>query len=138
MNGIVLLCKKIQVAVTVSNVQAELFGCFYIFACGVCYLSSYILCVVREKDPNLRLLDQVSFEWTCVSELFESVCQGFTGTLSWMLRVPWSGMEQTNFHRNDLYAAEICTDEMPFKSILYSSGEPLYFCIEPLHFELPA
>ncbi len=59
---------------------------FYKLVRGVCYFSSYILCVVGENDANLNLFDQVSFEWTC--ELFESVCQGFTGTLSWMLRFP--------------------------------------------------
>lgn len=30
-----------------------------------------------------------------------------------------------------------CMDEMPFRSILYSSSEPLYFSIELLYFESP-
>ena len=62
-----------------------------------------------------------------LSELFESARQRFAGTLSWMLRFPGVGIIPANFPWNDLYAAGICTDEMPFKSILYSSSEPSVF-----------
>lgn len=48
----------------------------------------HIRCVVREHYPIFIRFDQVSFGWTCSSVIFESMCQRFTGTLSWMLRFP--------------------------------------------------
>lgn len=45
------------------------------------------------------------------------------------VKVPESQIVLTSFHWSNLYAAWICTDEMPFKSILYSPSEHLCFSI---------
>lgn len=140
-----------QTLLSVSKIRVELFHSLQKYPCrsrrlfwnlcghAACYYSSIdrIKCVVSQHDHTCNLFDQVSFVWTCIRAIWKCVSR-----IHWHpelnVNVPWSWIVQTNFHSNDLYAAGICTDEMPFKSILYSSSEPLYFCIEPLLRESPA
>lgn len=86
----------------------------------------YIWCVDRENDHELSLFAHVSFKWTCIEAVWKCVSR-----IYWHpeqnVKVPLSRIIHTNFHRNHLYAAGICTDEMPFKSVLYSSSEPSVF-----------
>lgn len=64
------------------------------------------------------------FMW-CDSGGFEETCSS-APKIFWQaelnVKAPWSWIVQTSFQQNDLYAAGTCTDEMPFSSVLYSSG----------------
>lgn len=64
------------------------------------------------------------FMW-CDSVRFEETCSR-APKIFWQtelnVKAPWSWIVQTSFHQNDLYAAGTCIDEMPFSSVLYSSG----------------
>lgn len=64
------------------------------------------------------------FMW-CDSVRFEETCSR-APKIFWQaelnVNAPWSWIVQTSFHRNDLYAAGTRADEMPFSSVLNSSG----------------
>lgn len=77
------LCENIQVAVTVSNVQARLLRCFSKFACGVCYFFQVIFCVLSGK----RILT-----WICLIRLAlsEPVCQSYLKVCVKDLLAPWA------------------------------------------------
>lgn len=53
------------------------------------------------------------------------------------VKVPWSGMIQTNVRLNDLYALGMCMNAFQNAFCIHPVA-PLCFCEEPLHFESPA
>lgn len=101
--------------------------------CGFITCCRFFWCVARGTGVvvGVRVLGNSGgatviavFMW-CDSVRFEETCSR-APKIFWQaelnVKAPWSWIVQTSFHQNDLYAAGTCTDEMPFSSVLYSSG----------------
>lgn len=78
----------------------------------------------------ITLICLIRFESNCIRAVWKRMSRIYWHS-ELNVKVPWRRIVQTNFHWNDLYAAGICTDEMPFKHILYSSSITL--CISALN-----
>lgn len=101
-------------------------GYSYVSGFACCYGDNFsVFCVFEKRAIISSLARLMRFYENPLWGLFESVAR-ISQDVELNVNAPWK-TNRANFPWNDLYAAGTCEDEMPFKSIQYSSSEPSVF-----------